>query len=95
MHAVARIGLGAVIHLKSMSVSEPALPSDLAAADNATLVRALTERHPRAARAVFDRFGNYTFFLLGGIPAALISGWLLGGLGAHPKWDDGNLSANK
>ena len=54
--AAARIGERPVIHLKSMGVSESALPSDLAAADSATLVRALSERHPRAARAVFYRF---------------------------------------
>lgn len=40
-----------------MSFSGSAFPADLSAADDTTLARALVERHPRAPRAVFDRFG--------------------------------------
>lgn len=39
-----------------MSLSDPAVPPDLSAVDDATLARALLERHPRAPRTVFDRF---------------------------------------
>lgn len=43
---------------------------------------------PVAAGAVYDLAGSYTPFLIGGIPAGIISGLLVVGLGPYPDWDD-------
>ena len=41
---------------------------------------------PIVAGMVYDHFGNYTALMLAGIPMALLSGWLVGGLGPYPTW---------
>lgn len=41
---------------------------------------------PIVAGMLYDTFGNYTAFLLCGIPMGLLSGWLVGGLGPYPTW---------
>lgn len=41
---------------------------------------------PIVAGMVYDHFGTYTALLLAGIPMALFSGWLIGGLGPYPAW---------
>lgn len=42
---------------------------------------------PVVAGMVYDHFGSYTPLLIGGIPAGLVCGFLVSGLGPYPDWN--------
>ncbi len=42
---------------------------------------------PLAASRIFDTTGSYSAFLIAGIPGCLVSGLLIWGLGAYPRWE--------
>jgi len=46
---------------------------------------------PLLAGATYDIFGSYSPLIVAGIPASLIAGLLLVGLGPYPDWEDGSL----